>query len=166
MVAADGGVFSFVDATYKGWAPECPASGPRSVVAMVASPTGAGYWQAAHSGELLAFGDAAHLGNPSGLSRPVVGMAAVPARLDADAIPVEPTTLTATPTTTTTAPRFFHPAPVLCQCRQPHVGQQRLDGGGREGRPGAGPRRGRRQGLRRRRLPGGGSARQPPPRRP
>jgi outer membrane protein assembly factor BamB len=77
---------------------------------MVASPTGAGYWQAAGSGELLAFGEAAHLGNPSGLSRPIVGMAAVPARLDvtADAIPVEPTPAPSV-TTTTTAPRFFTP---------------------------------------------------------
>ena len=64
-----------------GAAPERPArpKGPRSVVTMVPTPTGAGYWQAAASGELLAFGDAPALGSPSSLSQPIVGLAAVPA---------------------------------------------------------------------------------------
>src|SRR5207245_1958059 len=57
-----------------------PAHGPRSVAAMVPSRTGAGYWQASTTGELLAFGDAADLGGVSNLARPIVGMTALPRR--------------------------------------------------------------------------------------
>ena len=78
MVASDGGVFAFGDAVFHGAGPQRAATGTRSVVTMVSSPSGAGYWQVAASGELLAFGDAANLGNPVSLSRPIVGMAAVP----------------------------------------------------------------------------------------
>jgi hypothetical protein len=103
MVAADGGVFSFGDAGYFGAAPERPAAGPRSVVAMVPTATGLGYWQASASGELLAFGDARALGNPASLTRPIVGMAAarLPAMLFDDSVTVlpfgEPTTVTSGP---------------------------------------------------------------------
>jgi len=46
---------------------------------MVPSASGGGYWQAATSGELLAFGDAADLGSGvANLTRPVVGMAVLP----------------------------------------------------------------------------------------
>ena len=83
-------------------APNGPPAGSRSVVAMAASPTGAGYWQASASGELLAFGDATHLGNPASLSRPIVGMAAVPAGsgagVDGLRLPEEATTVTTAPT--------------------------------------------------------------------
>jgi hypothetical protein len=109
LTAADGGVFSFGDAVYRGAAPERATSAPRSVVAMVATPAGAGYWQAGASGELLAFGDAADLGHPASLSRPIVGMAATPARLDAAAdalVPVEPTPVT---TVTTVRPYLGPP---------------------------------------------------------
>jgi hypothetical protein len=79
LLAADGGVFSFGDAGFLGAAPDRPAARPRSVVTMVPTPTGAGYWQVAASGELLAFGDAPALGHPASLSRPIVGLGAVPA---------------------------------------------------------------------------------------
>jgi len=78
LVAADGGIFSFGDAAFFGAAPSRPAAGTRTVAAMVPSPTGAGYWQAASSGELLAFGDAPALGSVSHLTRPIVGLAALP----------------------------------------------------------------------------------------
>jgi hypothetical protein len=46
---------------------------------MVPSATGGGYWQAATSGELLAFGDAADLGaGVANLTKPIVGMAVLP----------------------------------------------------------------------------------------
>jgi hypothetical protein len=96
LTDAAGGVFSFGDATYQGAAPERATSASRSVVALVATPTGTGYWQAGASGELLAFGDAADLGHPSSLTRPIVGMAAVPVRPDAAAdalVPEGPTTV-------------------------------------------------------------------------
>ncbi|MDQ1569192.1 MAG: hypothetical protein QOF96_4072 [Actinomycetota bacterium] len=79
LTASDGGIFSFGDAAFHGAAPSRPtAKGPRTVTAMVPSPTGGGYWQAATSGELLAFGDAADLGSVANLTRPIVGLAALP----------------------------------------------------------------------------------------
>src|SRR2546423_1586182 len=78
LTADDGGIFSFGDAAFFGAAPSRPAAGTRTVAAMVPSPTGAGYWQAASSGELLAFGDAPALGSVSHLTRPIVGLAALP----------------------------------------------------------------------------------------
>ncbi|MGH9177694.1 MAG: CAP domain-containing protein, partial [Acidimicrobiales bacterium] len=78
MVAADGGIFTFGDAGFFGSGPQrAPRPGaPRAVVGMVPSASGKGYWLAGASGELLAFGDAADLGGPSGLNRPLVGLAA------------------------------------------------------------------------------------------
>jgi hypothetical protein len=78
MVASDGGVFTFGDAGFFGSGPEraAPPGAPRAVVALVPSASGKGYWQASATGELLAFGDAADLGRPSGLNRPLVGLAA------------------------------------------------------------------------------------------
>ena len=115
MVASDGGVFAFGDAGFFGAAPERPADGVRSVVTLVPTPTGAGYWQAAASGELLAFGDAVDLGHPASLSRPIVGLAAVPRSDEVVptaevAPPVEaPPTLATTTTTTVPGPppEFF-----------------------------------------------------------
>ena len=107
MVANDGGVFAFGDAAFHGAGPQRPAATPRSVVTMVPSPTGAGYWQVAESGELLAFGDAPSLGNPVMLSRPIVGMAAVPALArfdDDDAVVVAPLEVTTTTVPDTRGP--------------------------------------------------------------
>jgi hypothetical protein len=79
MVASDGGVFPFGDAVGFGGAPTVPSThGPRAIAAMVPSPSGAGYWEASTTGEVLPFGDAANLGGAANLSRPIVGMAAVP----------------------------------------------------------------------------------------
>jgi hypothetical protein len=57
---------------------------------MVPSPTGGGYWQAATSGELLAFGDAPALGGVSNLTRPIVGLAALPRPGRAAGVPSSP----------------------------------------------------------------------------
>ncbi len=80
LTASDGGIFSFGDASFHGAAPARPSPrGPRTVAGMVPSASGGGYWQAASSGELLAFGDAPDFGaGVSNLSRPIVGVAAVP----------------------------------------------------------------------------------------
>jgi hypothetical protein len=78
LAAADGGIFSFGNAPFYGAAPSRPAAGPRTVVGMVPTATGAGYWQASTSGELLAFGDAPDLGGASGLTHPIVALAAFP----------------------------------------------------------------------------------------
>jgi hypothetical protein len=107
MVASDGGVFAFGDAAFHGAGPQRPAATARSVVTVVPSPTGAGYWQAAASGELLAFGDAVSLGHPGSLSKPIVGMAAVPTRpgqLPDDVVVVPHGEGSGGSTTTTTEP--------------------------------------------------------------
>ena len=105
LTASDGGIFSYGDAAFFGSAPSRPAKGDRTVTAMVPSPDGAGYWQASTSGEVLAFGSAADLGGVSQLSRPVVGMTAVPGGAGG------PTTVTTTPggPTVTTTPTTLPP---------------------------------------------------------
>ena len=50
------------------------ASAGAGLAVAEATRTGAGYWQATASGEVLAFGDAPVLGNPSSLSQPIVGI--------------------------------------------------------------------------------------------
>jgi hypothetical protein len=94
---------------------------------MVPSRTGAGYWQVATGGEVLAFGDAPHLGSPSMLARDLVGMAAVPATATVpvaapapDDGPDPEPQLDPEPTTTTTtapapylgAPQYFSSVPI------------------------------------------------------
>jgi len=110
LTASDGGVFAFGDAAFKGAAPDRPARADRQIVAMVPSGAGGGYWQASASGELLAFGDAPYFGGAESPSRPIVGMAAVPARGSTDI--VVPGTID-TPTTTTTAPAPFMGTPTI-----------------------------------------------------
>ena len=157
LTASDGGVFSFGDATYRGAAPERPSTAPRSVVALVASPSGTGYWQASASGELLAFGDAVDLGHPV-LPQPACrrdGGGADPGRCHRRG--GRPAARGADHGHHGTA--VPGPAAVLRQRRQPHVGQQHLHPGAREGGAGAGPGRSGRQGLRGRGVPGGGAAR-------
>jgi hypothetical protein len=76
VAAADGGVFAFGDAPFRG-RPEGPLNQP--VVGMAATPSGQGYWLAAADGGVFAFGDAPFRGRPEGrLNQPVVGMAATP----------------------------------------------------------------------------------------
>ena len=74
LVGSDGAIFPFGDAAALG-----SASALRSVAAVAPTPSGNGYWAVGADGALAAFGDAADLGHPSGLTRPIVGMAVLPA---------------------------------------------------------------------------------------
>jgi N-acetylmuramoyl-L-alanine amidase len=75
MVAADGGIFSFGDASFHGSMGGTPLNQP--VVGMAATPDGGGYWLVASDGGIFAFGDARFYGSAGSLTlnRPVVGMA-------------------------------------------------------------------------------------------
>ncbi len=70
MVAADGGVFAFGDATFAG---SCPGIGGcmGAAVAVVPDATGSGYWVVTNAGFVYAFGDAANHGWPGTQSSPV-----------------------------------------------------------------------------------------------
>ena len=63
MVASDGGVFAFGDATFSG---SCPGIGGCSgaAVAVVPDKTGHGYWVMTSTGAVYAFGDAINHGAP------------------------------------------------------------------------------------------------------
>jgi hypothetical protein len=63
MVAADGGVFAFGDATFAG---SCPGIGGcnGAAVAVVPDATGGGYWVVTATGSVYAFGDAHDYGAP------------------------------------------------------------------------------------------------------
>ncbi len=78
LVAADGGVFAFGDAAFRGSTGDIHLNAP--VVGMAATPTGRGYWLVAADGGIFAFGDAPFEGSMGGtdLNEPVVGMAATP----------------------------------------------------------------------------------------
>ncbi|HVW34523.1 MAG TPA: hypothetical protein VHL53_18460, partial [Acidimicrobiia bacterium] len=85
------------------------------VVGLVPTADRAGYWLAAASGDQAAFGDAADLGHPGALSRPIVGLAAVPAAprtgagrcCDDAPAPPEPATTTTTRPRPATPPQYF-----------------------------------------------------------
>jgi hypothetical protein len=78
LASADGGVFTFGDATFEGSLGDTPLQGP--IVAMAATPDGKGYWLAALDGGVFSFGDAPFLGSMGGtrLNQPIVGMAPTP----------------------------------------------------------------------------------------
>ncbi len=74
LVAADGGIFAFGDATFAGSTGNLHLNKP--IVGMAATPDGAGYWLVASDGGVFAFGDAAFHGSMGGkpLNAPIVGM--------------------------------------------------------------------------------------------
>jgi hypothetical protein len=74
LVAGDGGIFTFGDASFLGSTGAIRLNQP--VVAMASTPSGRGYWLAASDGGIFTFGDAAFLGSMGAtrLQRPVVGM--------------------------------------------------------------------------------------------
>ena len=80
LAAADGGVFAFGDATFRGSAGGRPLSAP--VVGMASRTTG-GYWLVGRDGGVFSFGGATFLGSTGGrrLNQPIVGMAATPSGL-------------------------------------------------------------------------------------
>ena len=75
LAGSDGKIFGYGDASDFG-----SVSSLKSVVAMAPTPSGAGYWAVGADGSLAALGDAVDLGHPTGaLSKPIVGMAVLPA---------------------------------------------------------------------------------------
>src|SRR5256885_17236735 len=56
LVASDGGIFAFGDATFHGSTGATPLAKP--IVGMTATPTGNGYWLVASAGGIFSFGDA------------------------------------------------------------------------------------------------------------
>jgi hypothetical protein len=78
LVAADGGIFSFGDATFEGSLGATRLTGP--IVGMASTRDGKGYWLVAADGGVFAYGDAGFYGSMGGkpLDQPVVGMAPTP----------------------------------------------------------------------------------------
>jgi Cu/Zn superoxide dismutase len=76
MVAADGGVFTFLDAQFYGSAAGTGLNRP--VVGMAATPDADGYWLVGSDGGIFNYGNAGFHGSTGGttLNRPVVGVAA------------------------------------------------------------------------------------------
>ena len=77
-VAADGGVFSFGNATFHGSTGGMHLNQP--IVGMAATTSGNGYWLVASDGGIFSFGDAPFDGSTGAihLNRPIVGMASTP----------------------------------------------------------------------------------------
>ena len=73
LVASDGGIFTFGDATYFGSTGAIHLNEP--IVGMAATPDGRGYWLVASDGGIFTFGDAPFLGSTGGvpLNKPIVG---------------------------------------------------------------------------------------------
>ncbi|MHB1719099.1 MAG: hypothetical protein ACYCV1_03040, partial [Acidimicrobiales bacterium] len=78
LVASDGGVFSFGDASFFGSMGGKPLVKP--IVGMASTPDGGGYWLVASDGGVFSFGDASFFGSMGGkpLVKPIVGMASTP----------------------------------------------------------------------------------------
>ena len=76
LVASDGGVFSFGDATFHGSTGAMRLNKP--VVGIASTPDGGGYWLVASDGGVFSFGDATFHGSTGAmhLNKPIVGMAA------------------------------------------------------------------------------------------
>ena len=78
LVASDGGVFSFGDASFHGSTGSLRLNRP--VVGMATTPDGQGYWLVASDGGVFSFGDARFHGSTGSvrLNQPIVGMAPTP----------------------------------------------------------------------------------------
>ncbi len=78
MVGADGGVFSFGNASFAGSAAGTSLNAP--IVGMAVAPHGSGYWLVGSDGGVFSFGSAGFFGSMGGktLNAPVVGIAATP----------------------------------------------------------------------------------------
>jgi hypothetical protein len=79
LVAADGGIFAFGDAVFRGSTGAIKLNQP--IVGMANTPTRAGYWMVASDGGVFAFGDAPFRGSTGAikLNQPIAGMAPTPA---------------------------------------------------------------------------------------
>ncbi len=78
LVASDGGIFSYGDATFFGSTGAIHLNQP--IVGMSATPDGDGYWLVASDGGIFTFGDAKFFGSTGAmhLNQPIVGMSATP----------------------------------------------------------------------------------------
>jgi len=78
MIAADGGVFTFGNATYQGGLGGTTLNAP--VIAGASTPSGNGYWLVAKDGGVFSFGDAQFYGSTGNmrLNSPVITMVATP----------------------------------------------------------------------------------------
>jgi hypothetical protein len=78
LVASDGGIFTFGDATFDGSTGAIHLNRP--IVGMAATPDGQGYWLVAPDGGIFTFGDATFDGSTGAihLNQPIVGMAPTP----------------------------------------------------------------------------------------
>ena len=78
LVASDGGVFSFGDASFHGSTGAIRLNQP--IVGMAPTPDGGGYWLVASDGGIFSFGDASFHGSTGAirLNQPIVGMAPTP----------------------------------------------------------------------------------------
>ena len=78
LVASDGGIFNFGDATFYGSTGGIHLNQP--IVGMAATPSGHGYWLVASDGGIFSYGDAGFYGSTGSLhlNQPIVGMAATP----------------------------------------------------------------------------------------
>ncbi|MBE7191629.1 MAG: hypothetical protein INR66_04010 [Gordonia polyisoprenivorans] len=74
LVASDGGIFTYGDATFFGSTGNLRLNKP--IVGMSVTPTGRGYWLVASDGGIFSFGDAAFYGSTGDirLNRPITGM--------------------------------------------------------------------------------------------
>ena len=79
LVASDGGVFSYGDASFHGSTGSIRLNQP--MVGMAATPSGDGYWLVAADGGIFSYGDASFHGSTGSirLNQPIDGMAAGPA---------------------------------------------------------------------------------------
>jgi peptidase A4-like protein/IPT/TIG domain-containing protein len=77
MVAADGGVFAFGDATFAG---SCPGIGGCSGAAVAVMPdaSGGGYWLVTQTGNVYTFGNALYEGAPGNVGSPVTSAVRTP----------------------------------------------------------------------------------------
>ena len=78
LVASDGGIFSFGDATFYGSTGALSLNKP--IVGMAPTPDGKGYWMVASDGGIFSFGDATFYGSTGAiaLNKPIVGMSPTP----------------------------------------------------------------------------------------
>jgi hypothetical protein len=76
LVASDGGIFSYGDASFHGSTGAIHLN--KAIVAMASTRAGRGYWLVASDGGIFSFGDASFRGSTGAihLNRPIVGMAA------------------------------------------------------------------------------------------
>ena len=77
LVASDGGVFAFGDATFAG---SCPGIGgcAGAAVSVVPDHSGDGYWLVTRSGNVYAFGNASYPGAPGKVGAPVTSAVRAP----------------------------------------------------------------------------------------